>query len=83
MANRNPLGKTPEAFSAHCRQMDRDQGRIATEEAEFEATVWGAYCPLTKKLKPVRGDEGPVVLLYSKVVTRGKRVIHGNVVTRE
>jgi hypothetical protein len=27
MIKHNPLGNTPEEFSAHCRQMDRDQGR--------------------------------------------------------
>lgn len=34
--SKNPLGDSPEEFSAHCRQMDRDQGRGST----YLAATW-------------------------------------------
>jgi len=41
MSRRNPLGETAAEFSAHCRQMDKDQGRSADLNEELDPDKMG------------------------------------------
>lgn len=41
-SNRNPLGVTPEEFSAHCRQMDKDARLISAHEIVLFACNTGS-----------------------------------------